>query len=130
MSAPSATPSDWIRTTSPGFSFPRDRRLLRSSDFRRVYQKGFRVSGPLVAAFCLRREDAAGPRIGLTVPRTLGKAVVRNRLKRRMRECVRRGWGALPGGWSIVFNPRRAAVDAPIGQLAKEVERVFLRCSG
>lgn len=104
--------------------------MLRSTDFRRVYQKGIRISGPLVAAFCLKREDGGGPRIGLTVPRAIGKAVVRNRLKRRMRECVRHGLGTLPSGWWIVFNPRRAALEAPISDLAREVERVFLRCSG
>jgi ribonuclease P protein component len=88
------------------------------------------MAGPLVAAFCLKRDDAAGPKIGLTVPRALGNAVVRNRLKRRMRECVRHGLGALPAGWSIVFNPRRTVLYAPTEQLAREVERVFLRCSG
>jgi ribonuclease P protein component len=104
--------------------------LLRSSDFRRIYQKGFRIAGPLFAAFCLKRDDAAGPKIGLTVPRALGNAVIRNRLKRKMRECVRHRLGGLAAGWSIVFNPRRAVLDAPLDQLAREVERVFLRCSG
>ena len=104
--------------------------MLRSSDFRLVYQKGFRMAGPLVAAFCLKRGDGAGPKIGFTVPRALGNAVTRNRMKRRMRECVRRRLGALGAGWSIVFNPRRAALDAPLEELAREVERVFRRCSG
>ena len=130
MNALSACRSDGIRTTSPGFSFPKDRRLLRSSDFRQVYQKGFRITGSFFAAFCLMREDAGGPRFGFTVPRAVGKAIIRNRLKRRMRECVRLRLGALPAGWSVVFNPRRAAMDAPFDQLAREVERVLLRCSG
>jgi ribonuclease P protein component len=130
MSAPFATPSDRIRATSPGFLFPKDRRLLRSSDFRQVYQKGFRITGPLFAAFCLKRGDAGGPRIGFTVPRALGKAVIRNRIKRRMRECARLKLGPLPAGWAIVFNPRRPVLDASFDQLCREVERVLLRCSG
>ena len=104
--------------------------MLRSSDFRQVYQKGFRITGPLFAAFCLKREDAGGPRIGFTVPRALGKAVIRNRIKRRMRECARLKLGALPAGWAIVFNPRRPVLDAPFDVLCREVERVLLRCSG
>jgi ribonuclease P protein component len=104
--------------------------LLRSTDFRRVYQKGFRIAGPYFAAFCLKRDDGAGGKVGFTVPRALGKAVIRNRLKRRMRECVRLRLGALPEGWSVVFNPRRAALDAPFERLAEGVGRTVQRCGG
>jgi len=95
-----------------------------------VYQKGLRIAGPYFAAFCLKRDDLGGPKIGFTVPRALGKAVIRNRLKRRMRECVRLRLDALPAGWSVVFNPRRAALDAPFDRLSGEVGRTFLRCAG
>ena len=54
-----------------------------------MYAEGFRVSGPYFAAFCLRRAAPEGSRIGFTVPRALGGSVVRNRLKRRIREAVR-----------------------------------------
>jgi len=104
--------------------------LLRRSDFRLVYQKGIRFTGPYFAAFCLRRDDPGGPKIGFTVPRALGKAVDRNRMKRRMRECVRLWLQQVPSGWSVVFNPRRTALDAPFDRLSSEVERVFVRCSG
>jgi ribonuclease P protein component len=55
---------------------------------------------------------------------------VRNRIKRRFREAVRLHLDRLNPQWSIVFNPRRKALDAPMADLVREVERLFLRCSG
>jgi ribonuclease P protein component len=88
----------------------------------------------LFAAFFVRErvEDAAhtGPQIGFTVPRALGSAVVRNRLKRRFREAVRFGLDRLIPQCSIVINPRLKALHAPLPELTREVERLFRYCSG
>ena len=56
--------------------------------------------------------------------------MVRNRIKRRLREAVRFHLDRLNPRWSIVFNPRRKAFDAPLSELQREVERLFLRCNG
>jgi len=113
--------------------FPKSVRILRSKDFRRVYEHGSRYSGPFFAAFYARLPDAeargGGPRIGFTVPRSLGRAVVRNRIKRRVREAVRLRLDQLSPQWEIVFNPRRAAMDSPFSELTREVEKLFLRCN-
>ena len=94
-----------------------------------MYEHGSRYSGPLFAAFYARMaEGGSGPRIGFTVPRSLGNAVVRNRIKRRVREAVRLRLGQLSPQWEIVFNPRRAAMSSPFPELKREVERLFLRC--
>jgi ribonuclease P protein component len=84
----------------------------------------------LFAAFAVREAEADGPHIGFTVPRAIGKAVVRNRIRRRVREAVRFHLERLNPQWSIVINPRRKAFDAPIAELRREVERLFLRCNG
>ena len=78
----------------------------------------------------MREAHAEGPRIGFTAPRALGKAVVRNRIKRRVRDVVRHYLDRLNPQWSIVINPRRKVLEAPLKDLQREVERLFLRCNG
>lgn len=78
----------------------------------------------------MREPEADGPHIGFTCPRALGNAVVRNRIRRRFREAVRFHLDRLNPQWSIVINPRRKSFDAPMPELRREVEKLFLRCNG
>ena len=115
--------------SSGGKLFPRSSRILRSAEFRTVYDHGFRVSGPLFAAFCLARKgDETGVRLGLTVPRVVGSAVVRNRIKRRLREVFRKQRQEGQGAWDIVLNPRRAALDASFAELERAFAKVIEKC--
>jgi ribonuclease P protein component len=110
-------------------SLPKSNRVLKSAEFKQVYQTGTRMTSRYFAAFCLCAPDAALPaRFGFTVPRAVGKAVVRNRLKRRMREAIRRHFANLPDNCSIVFNPRRNVLEAPFNELCQEIGRILLRC--
>jgi ribonuclease P protein component len=122
------TPIDPIDSAKRNLSLPKSSRILRSSDFRKVYDGGFRFSTQYFAAFCLRRAEPGGSRIGFTVPRALGKAVTRNRLRRRVREAVRLQFQQLETQWDIVINPRRSALTAPFEALSREVSRLFSRC--
>jgi ribonuclease P protein component len=107
----SATPQPQAKPSSGrALPFPRTSRILRSAEFRHIYENGFRVSSPLFAAFCFQRPPtglAAGPRLGLTVPRAVGGAVDRNRIKRRLREAFRLHRDQLEARWDLVLNPRR-----------------------
>ena len=65
------------------------------------------------------------PRVGLTVPKALGKAVDRNRIKRRMRVAVRAEAGALDLGVDVILHPRRTVLAQPMEELRREVGQVF-----
>ena len=105
---------------------PKSKRLLKHSDFQRVYQSGRRQFTGNVTVFYLRRcarEAEAGPRIGFTVGRVLGESVERNRIRRRMREAVRLSLGACEGPIDVVFNPRKSVLSLPFSELVDEVAR-------
>ncbi|SRR5581483_1541933 len=117
-----------IRLAARGtFRFPKTAKLLKHSDFQHVYKNGKRHFSGLLTAFYLPRasSELAGPRIGITVSRALGGAVVRNRIKRRMREAVRFHLAELSASVDVVFNPKKTALVAEFSQLDLEVKRAF-----
>jgi ribonuclease P protein component len=84
---------------------------------------------PYFAAFVFSPADlVTGPLFGFTTPRALGKAVVRNRIRRRVKEAVRLERPGFPKNWMIVFNPRRACLDASFEDIRREVAKVASRC--
>ena len=78
-----------------------------------------------MVVFCQARRDEAPWRLGLTVTRKVGNAVVRNRLRRRVREFFRRHGGGLPIGWDFVVNVKGAAVQATWVELAHDLGQVL-----
>lgn len=115
----------------PGGTFPKSSRILNKKDFRQVYDRGIRYSSKLFTAFCLDIADPArstGARIGFTVPRAIGKAVTRNRIKRRMREAFRFDLPLVGSQWDLVVNPRRAVLDASFAEVRNEVRKLISKC--
>jgi ribonuclease P protein component len=104
-------------------------KALRTADFRKVYDHGTRISGPLFAAFCLARSKPDGSRLGLTVPRAIGGSVDRNRIKRRLREAFRLHRAELDPRWDIVVNPRRTVLKAPFTDIEQALRKVIDRCN-
>ncbi len=104
--------------------FPKTYRLLRRSEFRRVYDQGQRHRAPLGTVFFLPN-GLPHSRLGVTVPVRIGRAVVRNRLKRRVREVFRLHRSQLPAGWDILVNPREAVARVPFQTLQRELLRLF-----
>jgi ribonuclease P protein component len=100
--------------------------LLRHADFERVYKLGKRHFAACMTVFYLRRAEGEGPRVGFTVGRVLGGAVVRNRMKRRLREAVRLRRMAGSAPVDVVINPKKSLLTADFTDLLREVERAFV----
>ena len=105
-------------------------RLCKHADYQIVYKAGRKQFGKQMAYFHAarpadRRSATTGPRIGLTVPKALGKAVDRNRIKRRMREAVRAGLPLLSAPVDVILHPRRSVMDLDFVQLKREVATIF-----
>lgn len=96
-----------------------------------MYDQGFRISSPLFAAFCLARQEPGGEsaRLGLTVPRAVGKSVQRNRIKRRLRDAFRRQQSGINPQWDIVINPRRPVLTAEFDEIERALRRVIDTCN-
>lgn len=112
-------------------------RLRKHADYQRVYQASRKQFAKQMAYFfCLRpvlgadgtplrNAEAASPRVGLTVGKVMGKAVDRNRIKRRMREAVRKNLSSLSTPVDVVLHPRRSVLDLEFAVLDREVANVF-----
>jgi ribonuclease P protein component len=112
-----------------GSGFPRAARLLKHSDFERVYKQGRRHFSPHMTVFFLPQAEDALPekssRVGFTVGRVLGGAVQRNRIKRRLREAVRLRRSTLPGTVDVVINPKKSILTVEFAVVLEEVGRAF-----
>ncbi len=105
-------------------------RLRKHADYQRVYTSSRKQFSKQMTYFYSlrpadRRSDTPGPRVGLTVGKVMGKAVDRNRIKRRMRECIRRHVGLLAGPVDVILHPRRSVLEMEFAKLEHEVAGVF-----
>jgi ribonuclease P protein component len=91
----------------------RRHRLSRSRDFDAVYRQGRSTSTRFLVLYWFPREDGeAEPRLGIAVPKKIGSAVTRNRIKRQLRETWRALLPQLPGGQDYVLIVRPGLPEA------------------
>jgi ribonuclease P protein component len=91
----------------------RRNRLSRSRDFDEVYRRGRSVSTRFLTLYWFTRDETVGaPRLGLAVPREVGNAVVRNRIKRQLRELFTARAGQMPATNDYVLKVRKGLPEA------------------
>lgn len=99
---------------------------LRTRDFDRVYRQPARRQQSPRFLLLARANERERTRWGISVKARLGIAVVRNRIKRRLREILRQAARGLPAGWDIVVQPRRSDVaTADFAALTRELENLL-----
>jgi ribonuclease P protein component len=101
-------------------------RLVRASDFARVRRQGRSWAHPLLV-LAVDRNETGGTRFGFVVSRRVGGAVVRNRVKRRLREAVRRHLDEVPAGWDVVLIARAPAAEARFSEIEGAVAQMLAR---
>jgi ribonuclease P protein component len=96
--------------------------LKNSRDFRRVIEGGTREILGTITTYSLPNEEGK-TRIGISVTRKAGGSVKRNRIKRMMREAIRRNASFLPEGEDTVFVARRGIATASYKDIEGDVRR-------
>jgi ribonuclease P protein component len=99
-------------------------KLVRKADFDAVYRYGKRRSNSHFTVFS-KANDLPKSRFGFSVKRGLGGAVVRNRIRRRIREVVRLHRQEISPGWDIVIHPKPNVAKAPFTVLTTELLKLL-----
>lgn len=89
------------------FSFPKSKRLVRSRQFKDVLDRGQRISDRVLTLY-MAQNDCGHPRLGVSVGKFWGNAVMRNRLKRLLREAFRQSQDQIPAGFDYVLMISRS----------------------
>ena len=107
-------------------------RLSKHADYQRAYAASRKRQSASMSWFLAPQSTAypgaalpAAPRIGLTAGKVVGKAHERNRMKRRMREALRRHVDLLPVGCDLIFHPRRTILTLDFAKLEAEIVRIL-----
>jgi ribonuclease P protein component len=101
--------------------------MRRSADFAVTMRRGSRAGRALLSGHLLVRpgEQAQAPRVGFVVSKAVGNAVVRNKVRRRLRSLVRGYLPTLPGGSLLVVRAHPQAAAARQADLAAELDLVM-----
>ena len=108
----------------------RDWRLHKHADYQRVYQASRKQFSTLMTYFAAAQPAGSanpGPRVGITAGKVLGKAVERNRIKRRMRAAIVSNLDVLCCDVDVVLHPKRSVLTAEWAALRNEVRRIFVK---
>lgn len=101
-------------------------RLRLHADFQRAYAASRkRRSASMTWFLAPQSSPASGPRVGLTVGKVIGKAHERNRIKRRLREVLRRHVDLLPKGCDLILHPHRSVLTMEFSKLDGEIFRIL-----
>lgn len=97
--------------------FLKSERLKSSKDFKAVFQQCRKLEDKNLAFYVQFQQDAGLRKFGVSLSRALGKAYLRNRLKRRLREIYRVEKEKFRGGYQVILVPRRGSADRAFSEI-------------
>jgi ribonuclease P protein component len=97
---------------------------VRKGDFRKVFEQGAKYPSKYLVIYAMA-SGLAVSRLGFAVSRKIGSAVVRNRIRRRLREAMRMELKAHPLRYDFIIVARNASAEADFPDLRKCVHRVL-----
>jgi ribonuclease P protein component len=97
--------------------FLKSERLKQSKEFKAVFQQCRKLEDRSLAFYVQFSEDAGLRKFGVSLSRALGKAYLRNRLKRRLREIYRVEKETFRGGYQVILIPRRGSAGRTFDEL-------------
>ncbi|MEG1500647.1 MAG: ribonuclease P protein component [Clostridiales bacterium] len=103
-------------------------RLKEKKDFRRVYQRGKSYAYPYFVLYS-RGNNLANYRVGFSVSKKVGKAVIRNKVKRRFRAAAKENHQFFLPGKDYIFILRNPSVRASYNEICKQMEKALGRLS-
>jgi ribonuclease P protein component len=106
----------------------RRHRLAHRGQFDRVRRSGRSWAGPLLVLVALENE-LPDTRFGFLVSKRVGKAVVRNRVRRLLREAARARLPALSAGWDLMLIARTGAAQADLSSIEASLDALLLRAN-
>jgi len=104
-------------------------RLTKREYFDKVYRGGKSVANHQFVLYSYARRQQEGFRLGISVSKKLGNAVVRNRIKRMVKEIIRLNAGKLPGGYDMILIVRKPAVGMAYADMEKSIFHILKRAS-
>jgi len=102
-------------------------RLKKKGDIQLLFSKGKSVANPYLVLYTRKRETEGQPRIAFAVSKKLGNAVVRNRIKRLLREGVRPYVASLDGRFDIIFVARAKIKGISLTDVEKHITNLLSR---
>ena len=100
-------------------------RLRKHADYQRVYEASRKRRSSSMSWFLAPQTETNVPRVGLTAGKVVGKSHERNRIKRRMREVLRKHVDMLPAGCDLILHPQRIVLTMEFTKLEAEVVRIL-----
>ena len=113
---------------SDSFRFDKTRKIKKTTDFQSVYRARIRVYNERLTVCCRPTTPNAPSRLGLSVSKKVGKAFVRNRWKRLLREAFRLSRRDLPLGFDFIAIPTRQEKVPTLKILADDLVKLSRRC--